>query len=123
MLCYQILGFLIHQVILDGLYESVQNLWRSDPKTWIIWLTGLLWAVLFTFIYSKGLREKRSDGRGPLRIVDRSVHLGSHGFQPLFGITSSRFSSSTVVYLRDLAKHHLRNDARHGLQTYKSHYL
>lgn len=39
---YQILGFWIHQVILSGSYGSLENLWRSDQKTWIIGLTGVI---------------------------------------------------------------------------------
>ncbi|MDA2927836.1 hypothetical protein MYX78_11520 [Acidobacteria bacterium AH-259-G07] len=55
---YQILGFLIHEVILSGPYASLESLWRPEEKTWIFWLTGLLWAALFTFIYTKGYEGK-----------------------------------------------------------------
>ncbi|MDA2928035.1 hypothetical protein MYX78_12545 [Acidobacteria bacterium AH-259-G07] len=68
---YQILGFLIHEVILSGLYESLANLWRSDEKTWIIWLTGLLWAALFTFIYTKGY-----EGKGVMEGVRYGLWIG-----------------------------------------------
>ncbi len=68
---YQILGFLIHNVILSGLYESLQNLWRSDQRTWIIWLTGLIWAVLFTFFYTKGY-----EGKGVMEGVRYGLWIG-----------------------------------------------
>lgn len=68
---YQILGFLIHNVILSGLYESLQNLWRSDQRSWIIGLTGLIWAVLFTFIYTKGF-----EGKGVMEGVRYGLWIG-----------------------------------------------
>jgi len=54
----QVLNFLIHDVILQPAYQVTQNLWRSPAdimsKMWIFWITGLVSAVLFTYIFVKG---------------------------------------------------------------------
>ena len=56
----QVLGFLIHQVILRATYDSLKSLWRPDmqSKMWIMWLVGFLTSFLFTYIFTKGYEGK-----------------------------------------------------------------
>ncbi|MDA2930692.1 hypothetical protein MYX84_12235, partial [Acidobacteria bacterium AH-259-O06] len=83
---YQILGFLIHEVILSGPYASLESLWRPEEKTWIFWLTGLLWAALFTFIYTKGY-----EGKGVMEGVRYGLWIG------LFVSVPMAFNSYAVL--------------------------
>ena len=47
------LDFLIHNVILSADYEAVAELWRTDmmDKMWIMYVTGVVFALLFVYIY------------------------------------------------------------------------
>ncbi len=57
---HQALGYLIHQVLLMGLYEQTENLWRpaAEIKHGIMILNGLIWAFLFVCIFAKGYEGK-----------------------------------------------------------------
>ena len=54
----QLLNYLIHGVILGPSYAATRNLWRPEAELtsnmWIFWVTGLIDAVLFTYIFVKG---------------------------------------------------------------------
>lgn len=56
----QVLGYVIHNVILRATYDSLKSLWRPDmqSKMWIMWLTGLITSFLFTLIFAKGYEGK-----------------------------------------------------------------
>lgn len=62
---FQVMEYIINGLILMSQYEALQNLWRPDMKTkmWIMYLTGLLVAFLFTYIFIKG-REGRGLAEG-----------------------------------------------------------
>lgn len=56
----QILDFVIHNLILGATYESLQAVWRPDmmDKMWIMYVTGVIFSLLFVFIFSKGYEGK-----------------------------------------------------------------
>jgi hypothetical protein len=58
----QVLGYLIHGVILAPAYLATEKLWRPQAEMmsnmWIMWVTGLITAVLFVFIFVKGYEGK-----------------------------------------------------------------
>ncbi|MBN2367044.1 MAG: DUF1761 domain-containing protein [Calditrichaeota bacterium] len=88
----QILEFIIHAVILSGIYETTAHLWRSESEMnsmmWIMWLSGLIWAFLFVYIFIKGY-----EGRGIMEGVrfgliiglffSIPMSLGSYAAQPI----------------------------------------
>ncbi len=56
----QILDFVIHSLLLGPVYESMQEVWRPDmmDKMWIMYLTGIIFSLLFVYIFSKGYEGK-----------------------------------------------------------------
>jgi len=60
----EILGYLVHGVILAATYESegIKEVFRSmeemDSKMWIMWLTDLIWVYFFVFFFTKGYENK-----------------------------------------------------------------
>ena len=58
----QILGFVIHQVLLAETYASMAEVWRSEAemisKAWMMFLTGALWTVVFCYIFTRGYEGK-----------------------------------------------------------------
>jgi hypothetical protein len=63
----QVLEFLIHGVLLQGLYKQTPSVWRAEAEmqrlVWIFWLGGLVFAPFFALIYAKGY-EKGKPGFG-----------------------------------------------------------
>ena len=57
---YEALNFLIHSVILMGIYEATAELWRQDMNStmWIMYLGDLVKAFLFVLIFTKGIENK-----------------------------------------------------------------
>ena len=57
----QVLGFVIHQVLLGATYASLADVWRPEAemmaKMWMMWLTGGLWTVLFCYIFTRGYED------------------------------------------------------------------
>ncbi len=56
---YEIINFIVHGLILSGVYESI-GIWRSDmeSKMWIMYLGEILFALFFVFIFAKGYEGK-----------------------------------------------------------------
>lgn len=56
----QLLGYVIHNVILKSTYDSLKSLWRPDmeSKMWIMILVGFIVSFLFTYIFTKGYEGK-----------------------------------------------------------------
>ena len=58
----QALGFLIHTVFLGETYGSMAEVWRPEAemmaKTWVMFLTSMLWTVLFCYIFTRGYENK-----------------------------------------------------------------
>jgi hypothetical protein len=52
------LEFLVHGVLLSGLYRQTASLWRPEAEMqkmmWVFWLGMLVFAPFFTLIYVKG---------------------------------------------------------------------
>jgi hypothetical protein len=62
-----VLEFIIHGVLLQGLYQQTAPVWRpmADMQRlmWIMWVGYLVFAAFFVFIYTKGY-EKGKPGLG-----------------------------------------------------------
>lgn len=62
-----VLEFIIHGVILQGVYQQTASVWRTQADMqrlmWILWVGYLVFAPLFAFIYVKGY-EKSKPGLG-----------------------------------------------------------
>jgi len=62
-----VLEFLIHGVLLQGVYQQTASVWRAQSEMqrlmWIFWVGYLVFAPLFAFIYVKGY-EKGKPGLG-----------------------------------------------------------
>jgi len=58
----QCLGFLINTVFLGETYGSMAEVWRPEAemmaKTWVMFLTSMLWTVLFCYIFTRGYEGK-----------------------------------------------------------------
>jgi hypothetical protein len=64
-----VLEFLIHGVLLQGIYQQTASIWRTQAEMqrlmWIFWVGYLVFAPLFAFIYAKGYeRSKPGLGQG-----------------------------------------------------------
>ncbi|UCD70562.1 MAG: hypothetical protein JSW70_06020 [Syntrophobacterales bacterium] len=59
-ICFQVLNFIIHGVILDSTYESLKDVWRPDmmSKMWIMYITSLILSFLFVYIFTKGYEAR-----------------------------------------------------------------
>ncbi|MGB9907408.1 MAG: hypothetical protein ACPLRR_08500 [Candidatus Saccharicenans sp.] len=57
---FQVMEFVVNNIIMMSQYESLQNLWRPDmaSKMWIMYLVGVLVAFLFTYVFIKGREGK-----------------------------------------------------------------
>lgn len=69
----EVLIFLIHGVILDSTYKSLQEVWRADMDSlmWIYHVLALIGAFFFTFIFSKGY-----EGKGIMEGVRYGFYIG-----------------------------------------------
>ncbi|MDX2000191.1 MAG: hypothetical protein SF066_20930 [Thermoanaerobaculia bacterium] len=69
------LNFVIHQVWLQPDYQATQSVWRPEAemaaKAPVMFITGLLFAVLFVTIFSRGYQ-----GRGPMEGVRYGLLVG-----------------------------------------------
>ncbi|MBA4317541.1 MAG: hypothetical protein C0412_03995 [Flavobacterium sp.] len=61
---YELSGYLIHMIFLNGEYasESLKTILRPKAQLasnmWLIWITDLIWCFFFILIYLKGFRKK-----------------------------------------------------------------
>ena len=60
-----VLEFVIHGVLLSGIYRQTASIWRKDMQQlmWIFWVGYLVFAPFFALIYVKGY-EKGKPGLG-----------------------------------------------------------
>ena len=77
---------------LAGAYEATSHLWRPEAEMnsmmWLMWLTGLIWAFLFVYIFIKGY-----EGRGIMEglrfglligvFYSLPMSLGTYAVQPM----------------------------------------
>ncbi len=56
----QAMDFVINEVFMKSANESLKSLWRQDmmSRMWVMYLIGVLVALLFTFIFIKGREGK-----------------------------------------------------------------
>lgn len=58
----QVLGYVIHEVFLAETYGSLASVWRPQAemmaKTWMMFVTGAVWTVLFCYIFTRGYENK-----------------------------------------------------------------
>lgn len=58
----EILNFLVHMVILSGIYQATASLWRSQQEMmgmmWMNYLVELIWAFIFVYVFAKGYEGK-----------------------------------------------------------------
>ena len=74
----QILDYVIHSLILMSAYESLQAVFRPDmmDKMWIFYLTGIIFSLLFVYIFSKGYEGKGvAEGAKYGLLIGLIVHL------------------------------------------------
>lgn len=60
LIVHRILDFVIHMGILGSTYEATASVWRPDmmDKMWIMWVTAIIFSLLFVFIFTKGYEGK-----------------------------------------------------------------
>jgi len=58
--CFPVLDFLIHFIILGPTYQEYKDLWRPDmmSKMWIMYITSFVLSFLFVYIFKKGYEGK-----------------------------------------------------------------
>jgi len=58
----QVLSFVIHRIILDSDYKAITDVFRPqadmESKMWISWVTGLIFAFFFVYVFAKGYENK-----------------------------------------------------------------
>jgi len=58
----QILGYVIHMMILDAAYRATASLWRPEAEMtslmWIMWIGSLIYCFFFTYIFTRGYEGK-----------------------------------------------------------------
>ena len=59
-----VLDFIIHGVLLHGVYQQTASLWRAPADIqrlmWIFWAGYLVFATFFVFIYTQGYEKDKS---------------------------------------------------------------
>lgn len=57
---YEITNWIVHSLILSGVYQRLQSLWRFDmmDKMWIMYVTAFIFSFLFVYIFTKGYEGK-----------------------------------------------------------------
>lgn len=55
---WEILDYLMHEVILSGQYEATMSLWRTDMKMGLLVVVVLIAAAAFTYIYAEFVANK-----------------------------------------------------------------
>lgn len=58
-----VLEFFINGVLLAGIYKQTASVWRPETEMrqmmWLFWLAYLVFAPMFTLIYSKGYESSK----------------------------------------------------------------
>jgi hypothetical protein len=57
---WQVLDFIIHGVLLSGIYQETQELWRpmDEMKSWVMALVTIIASAVFVSIYSLYFKER-----------------------------------------------------------------
>ena len=69
----QVLDFVIHNILLSADYEALMSVWRPDmmDKMWIMYVTGIVFSLLFVYIFTKG-----HEGKGVMEGVKYGFIIG-----------------------------------------------
>ena len=74
-LVYQVMTFVIHQVLLAETYGSLKSVWRAEAEMmsmlWIPMLTSVVWTILFCYIFTRGY-----ENRGPMEGLRYGLVMG-----------------------------------------------
>ena len=70
---HEVLGFIIHQVLLTPYYQETYSLWRmpEEMNLSLIYLVAVIWSLLFTYIFTKGY-----EGKGPMEGIRYGLLVG-----------------------------------------------
>ena len=88
------LEYLFHNVCLSRIYEMTPNLWRPQEEMplWIMWISIIITAFLFCYIYIKGYEAKTSGALEGLKygfiiglFVVLPMSLGTYSVMPISG--------------------------------------
>ena len=73
----EVTNFIIHGTLLSSTYQSegikeiFRNMEEMESKMWIMWLTDIIWAFFFTFIFVKGYENK-----GIMEGIKYGIYMG-----------------------------------------------
>ena len=70
---HEVLGFIIHQVLMTPFYQETYSLWRmpEEINLGLIYLVAVIWSLLFTYIFTKGY-----EGKGPMEGIRYGLLVG-----------------------------------------------
>ncbi len=70
---HEVLGFIIHQVLMTPFYQETYSLWRmpEEINLGLIYLVAAIWSLLFTYIFTKGY-----EGKGPMEGIRYGLLVG-----------------------------------------------
>ena len=70
---HEVLGFIIHQVLMTPYYQETYSLWRmpEEINLGLIYLVAVIWSLLFTYIFTKGY-----EGKGPMEGIRYGLLVG-----------------------------------------------
>lgn len=70
---HEVLGFIIHQVLMTPYYQETYSLWRmpEEINMGLILLVAAIWSLLFTYIFTKGY-----EGKGPMEGIRYGLLVG-----------------------------------------------
>jgi hypothetical protein len=72
-----VIEFLIHGVLLSGVYQGAASAFRTEPEArgrfWLFYVGYLIFALFFTFIYTKGYERNRG---GPTQGLRFGLYVG-----------------------------------------------
>lgn len=72
-LLMEVMGFVIHYLLLGSTYEELKHLWRPDMDSlmWIMHVLSLIGAFFFSLVFSKGY-----EGKGIAEGVRYGLYIG-----------------------------------------------
>jgi len=101
-----ILDFVIHSLLLMGLYEETKNLWRpmEEIKIWVNYLVILIFSFSFVYIYAKLITPKSIKNSflyGLLFGIASGVTMGygTYSFMPIPYLLAASWFWTTVIEL------------------------
>lgn len=101
---WQILDFVIHEILLAGLYEETKELWRpmDEMKNWLMALVSLISSAVFVSIFAFYFKEKNLITGVKYGLIfgigaGVTIGYGSYSFMPIpYSIAFSWFIGTLV---------------------------